>query len=311
MNVPMNDNNSFQYNNVSQSKEFNQNQPALLPNPPGMPNIPQQGFNQPQGNFPPNQNQMPNIPRSTGPSQGNSNATLVLRKVPNELNHPDIIRQHFLKFGQILDVQSNYDNLNDAALIKFSNNQSAFAAFKSPESILNNRFIRIHWLNHYQKHQQQQNPNLNQQNFQQQRHPQHIQHQPPEDEPTMKRHVKDRLAFDTQADSFNQQELIKNKENKHLDKLSTDASSSTAAAGSSMMKTGTGSDVDQNTNLPRDESTKQDGTGQVLSSNFNSMTIKQAEKNKYQENLAAKAISDENQKVRLQHIISEKLFFEN
>lgn len=298
MNVPINENN-FQYNNMPPAKEFNPNQQALLPNPPGMPNISQPGFNQPPtGNFPPNQqNQMPNIPRPSGPSQPSSNATLVLRKVPNELNRPDVIKQHFLKFGQILDVQSNYDNLNDAALIKFANNQSAFAAFKSPESILNNRFIRIHWLNHYQKHQhqQQQQQIPNQQNFQQQRHSQYP-HQLTEDEPTLKRHVKDRLAFDNQSNAFNQQELIKNKENKLLDKQTADLTNSMTPAGSSNTKS-TEDDVDPNSSSTRDETSKQDGSGQVLSNNFNSMTIKQAEKNKYQENLAAKAISDENQKV--------------
>merc|ERR1712127_26159 len=123
-----------------------------------------------------------------------------------DINRPEIIRQHFIKFGQIMDLQCKYDNLNDACLIRFSNNQQAFAAFKSPESILNNRFIRIHWLYHHQKLQnqhQQQNQHQNQ-NI--------ITNQAPEstnDEPSLKRHVKERVGFDNKNQELpiNQQEL--------------------------------------------------------------------------------------------------------
>lgn len=146
------------------------NQTSLLPNPPGMlPNQPPPFINN-KHHIPTNP---PPISQTNTSGVGgqqqqqhnqNTNTSLVLRKVPAELNRPEIIRQHFIKFGQLLDVQCMYDGHQDATFIRFATNQQAFAAFKSPESILNNRFIRIHWLYHYQK---MQNPNYQQQHHQQ------------------------------------------------------------------------------------------------------------------------------------------------
>ena len=114
------------------------NQPIInqFPQPP--PPIPQ---NQQQ------QQQTPNI---------NTNTTLIVKKVPIDLNRVDKMQQHFSKFGQLVEIQCQYEQMPDAALIKFATNPQAFAAYKCPQPVFNNRFIRLYWLNSYQKQQQQQ-----------------------------------------------------------------------------------------------------------------------------------------------------------
>lgn len=290
MNTSVNEiNNQQQYNMPSMNippphqEPYNPSQPhgaPLLQNPPGTLNQPQ--FNKPPPNF--NQNPM----SSSGNGQVNTNTTLVLRKVPNDLNRPELIRQHFMKFGQVMDVQCRYDNLNDATLIRFANNQQAFAAFKSPESILNNRFIRIHWLHHHQKLQNQQ---------------QHMQQKASNtnentDEPVLKRLVKDRISLDNSE--FSNQQDSKNKENKQLKGSNPSVvSEQVLVSDSSVNKTVYDAkselvEVDQSESKTNEKQENQLG-GQVLSSNFNTLTLKQGQvdKNSY---AASKAINDENQK---------------
>ncbi len=212
------------------------------------------------------------------------NSTLVLRKVPTDLNRADVIRQHFTKFGQLIDIQCKYDGHNDAALIRFANNQQAFAAFKSPESILNNRFIRIHWFNHYQKSQ-----NFNIQG-QQQLQQTSSHDEPQSDEPSQKR-----LA----TLQIQQQDFIKNKENKHQPPMSAESGplTKTAEAASSSNQ----SDLNIENNPKSEDATsmsfKQEagtssslheapGSQGMLTTNFNTLTLKQT-----------KAISAESHKV--------------
>lgn len=306
LNAPLNDSN-YPYNNNNPSQDFNSNQQlqqqqsSLLPNPPpnvlNQPNnIPsnnihnqqqQQFNNKPQGFINPHLPNNPNNSNNNG--QNNTNTTLVLRKVPIDINRPEIIRQHFIKFGQIMDLQCKYDNLNDACLIRFANNQQAFAAFKSPESILNNRFIRIHWLYHHQKLQIQQqhgqNTNTNQ-----------GQEGQNNDEPSFKKHVKERVGFDK-----NNQDLAINNQHGFIKNKDKENKTTPVVASGLLTKTIYNTNKTDSDNGPQksdEQITKQEPGGQVLSSNFNSLAIKnQTEKIKYHENLAAnKAINDENQK---------------
>lgn len=298
-----------------QQNEFNPSG-ALLPNPPSMVNpqqmrhqMPQQqqqfvnkpSFNNQMNLMQNNQGQQQQHIQQQGPpqhhhhqqqqQQQNTNTQLVLRKVPLDMNRPEIIRGHFLRFGQILDIQCKYDNLTDATLIRFANNQQAFAAFKSPESILNNRFIRIHWLNHYQRMQNQQNQSQ-QQNIQQQQPPQQQQQQQPEgDEPLMKRHVKDRLGQIEPNPNLNQ-DLLKNKENDNkqtADKIN--------AAKESAVELPDSTTTVRSKEDPVEKQEQVQGS-QVLN-NFNSMTLKQGQERqaKYNEIASIKAIEAENQKV--------------
>ncbi len=287
-------------------QDFN-NQKSLLPNPPMMPNQLQQQYNkQPKFNMnqpTPSGSQTSNVNNNNQSSTGNIgqlqqiNSTLVLRKVPNELNRSDVIRQHFIKFGQIVEIQCKYDNHNDAALIRFANNQQAFAAFKSPESILNNRFIRIHWLNHYQKSQ-----NFSNQGQQQQ---QQSSHDTQSDEPIQKRLA----TIQTQHLDF-----IKNKENKHQSSTATTSEASliktkenSEFASSSHSENNLNSE-ETGLSLSKQEtgvtslSTKPNETpsnqGQGLSTNFTTLSLKQT-----------KVANDESHKVFSRNLIEQNMKF--
>lgn len=199
----------------------NKNQQALLPTPNIMPQQQQQHQQQQQQNPKFHVSQYQQSPQT---SNGNTqNRTLILRKIPNNLNNEDKMRQHFSKFGTILNIQCQYEQQTDAALIEFSSNKEAFAAYKCPQPVFNNRFIRLYWLSSYLKQQ-------NQQGHQQQ--PQTAQ-APQTDEPSLKRPAKERLSFTSQSETLQNEAL--NKEN--LIKPSTSLSSINLGAGGSLTKT--------------------------------------------------------------------------
>jgi RNA-binding protein 26 len=73
------------------------------------------------------------------------NCSLELRRIPAKENDIVTLSSHFAKFGKIVNVQVNFNGQPDAALVTFSQPAEATAAFKSPEPVLNNRFIRVFW----------------------------------------------------------------------------------------------------------------------------------------------------------------------
>ncbi|XP_055894287.1 RNA-binding protein 26-like isoform X1 [Biomphalaria glabrata] len=75
------------------------------------------------------------------------NLTLEVRKIPPELNNIAKLNEHFGKFGSLTNIQVKYQNDPGAALISFSNNAEATAAYRSPEPVFNNRFIKLFWHN--------------------------------------------------------------------------------------------------------------------------------------------------------------------
>jgi len=198
-------------------------QQGLLPTPQQMPmqatQMPQMA--PPQSSPQQQQQQQPQM-NSNQPMNNNQNTSLVVKKIPIDLNTVDKLRQHFCKFGQLMDIVCNYENNKDSALIVFATNPQAFAAFKSPQPVFNNRFIRLYWLNNYQKlqqqqqqhhyqHQQQQKPSQQQYQQQQQKQQQHQS----SDEPLSKKPVKERLSFassNNNNNNGNSQESL-NKEN--------------------------------------------------------------------------------------------------
>ena len=153
---------------------------------------------------------------ASGASQNplqHSQTTLILRRVPVELNRVDSLRTHFAKFGQLVEIECGYAGQADAALIRFANNTQTSAAFKSPQPVFNNRFIRLFWLSSYLKQQQQQqllSQSLNTDTA-----------SGADDQPQIKRLAKDRLSFGgaettttTTAAATVTQPKILNKENK-------------------------------------------------------------------------------------------------
>lgn len=96
------------------------------------------------------------------------NSSLVVRKIPIEMNRVESLSQHFAKFGQLVDIQCGFEQNSDAALIIYANNQSALSAYKCPQPVFNNRFIRLFWLAHHLKvRNQKQLPGQQQSNIHQ------------------------------------------------------------------------------------------------------------------------------------------------
>jgi hypothetical protein len=205
---------NHQFNQTSMPQLHSQQQPALLPTPTPIFQQHQQQNNASIQNIQPQQHQQPILKQTTG----NENNILIVRKIPDQLNNPDKMRQHFSKFGQILDIQCQFDQKKDAAFIQFATNQQAFAAYKSPQSVLNNRFIRLYWYSNYLKQQNNPTQQQSQQQLQQQ-------HQSIQDEPAVKKPAKERLSFN-KPNEIHDSDLVNplNKENNSL-KTSTSASS--------------------------------------------------------------------------------------
>ncbi|XP_005101070.1 RNA-binding protein 26 [Aplysia californica] len=87
--------------------------------------------------------------RPQGPRQPfkTGNLTLEVRKIPAEMNNIAKLNEHFGKFGTLTNIQVKYQGDTGAALISFSNNGEATAAYRSPEPVFNNRFIKLFWHN--------------------------------------------------------------------------------------------------------------------------------------------------------------------
>lgn len=145
------------------------NNTALLPTPPPTNLIPPPANiipNQPPPSSfippPKNLNYTANFPATNAPlpSGDQFNSSLVVRRIPVEMNRVENLSQHFAQFGPVVDIQCAFESNSDAALVVFGNNQAAQAAFKCPQPVFNNRFIRLYWLPHHLKmtrpqHQQQ------------------------------------------------------------------------------------------------------------------------------------------------------------
>lgn len=72
--------------------------------------------------------------------------TVLLRKIPRDLNSITKLSSHFEKFGTIVNLQVRYENDPESAIVQFSSPQEAKAAHDSVEAVLNNRFIRVYYL---------------------------------------------------------------------------------------------------------------------------------------------------------------------
>ncbi|XP_055333368.1 RNA-binding protein 27-like [Paramacrobiotus metropolitanus] len=78
-------------------------------------------------------------------SEPTDNCTLEIRHVPDQLNNISALNAHFSKYGSIVNVQVRYGSDHKAALVTFQTPEAAARAFRSPEPVLNNRFIAISW----------------------------------------------------------------------------------------------------------------------------------------------------------------------
>lgn len=95
---------------------------------------------------------------------GSAASTLEIRKIPAEFNTISKLNEHFSKFGTVTNVQVlfllslfllssrfslkiAYDGASDSALVAYATFQEAETAYKNPEPLFNNRFIKIFWHN--------------------------------------------------------------------------------------------------------------------------------------------------------------------
>ena len=72
--------------------------------------------------------------------------TLVLRKVPADLNVLSKLNGHFDQFGKIVNLKVGFQNDSEAALVQFSTVAEAKAAHSSSSAVLGNRFIRVYFM---------------------------------------------------------------------------------------------------------------------------------------------------------------------
>ena len=72
--------------------------------------------------------------------------TLVLRRVPAELNVLSKLNSHFDQFGKIVNLKVGFQNDPEAALVQFSTVAEAKAAHSSSSAVLGNRFIRVYFM---------------------------------------------------------------------------------------------------------------------------------------------------------------------
>ncbi|EYB86503.1 hypothetical protein Y032_0277g1102 [Ancylostoma ceylanicum] len=73
--------------------------------------------------------------------------TLQVKKIPPELNNIAKLNEHFAAFGSIVNMQVRFNGEADAALITYASRGEAMAAYKSPQPVLNNRFIKVFFYN--------------------------------------------------------------------------------------------------------------------------------------------------------------------
>lgn len=76
-----------------------------------------------------------------------NNCSLEVKKIPREQNSIMALNGHFWKFGKIINIQINFEGDPEAALVTFATPEEAYAAYKSTEAVMQNRFIRVFWHN--------------------------------------------------------------------------------------------------------------------------------------------------------------------
>lgn len=77
-----------------------------------------------------------------------SKPTLMVTNIPPEINHINKIYDHFKKYGNIANVMIK--KKMGKAYVQFDKFEEAKAAHKSPDAILNNRFIKVFWVKRQQ-----------------------------------------------------------------------------------------------------------------------------------------------------------------
>jgi len=84
--------------------------------------------------------------RGWGGRGGRGGSTmLAVRNIPGELNSITHLNGHFSRYGNLVNIQVQFEGDPGSALITFSNLEEASAAYTTSEAVLNNRFIKVFW----------------------------------------------------------------------------------------------------------------------------------------------------------------------
>ena len=66
---------------------------------------------------------------------------LAVRNIPATLNTITHLNGHFSRYGNLVNVQVQFEGDPSSALITFANNEDATLAFNSSEAVMNNRSV--------------------------------------------------------------------------------------------------------------------------------------------------------------------------
>merc|ERR1719483_392781 len=76
---------------------------------------------------------------------GGASSMLAVRNIPPELNTITHLNGHFSRFGNLVNVQVQFEGDPGSALVTFGTTDEASAAFSTSEAVMNNRFIKVFW----------------------------------------------------------------------------------------------------------------------------------------------------------------------
>jgi len=76
---------------------------------------------------------------------GGASSMLTVRNIPATLNTITHLNGHFSRYGNLVNVQVQFEGDPSSALITFANSEDASLAFNSSEAVMNNRFIKMFW----------------------------------------------------------------------------------------------------------------------------------------------------------------------
>lgn len=79
----------------------------------------------------------------TGPNFDKSNTTIVVEQIPKDKHNEQAMREFFATFGRIEEI--SLQPFKRLAIIKYDTFGAAKAAYDSPKSVFDNRFVKIYW----------------------------------------------------------------------------------------------------------------------------------------------------------------------
>lgn len=76
---------------------------------------------------------------------GSGSTQIAVRNIPPEMNNIAHLNNHFARFGSLVNIQVQFEDDPGSALVSFSNPEDAGTAYNSPDAVLSNRFIKMHF----------------------------------------------------------------------------------------------------------------------------------------------------------------------